>query len=70
MFNLVSFSLVHDVMHQQFQTEPLRNEVNAPRLRWRISFVSWTRPMASALRSSAEYLEAFDQPALLLEDCN
>jgi len=61
--NFAAFSLVQDVMSQQFQTEPLRCEPDAPQLRWRLSLVTWTRPLASRLRSAADYLEALDQPA-------
>jgi hypothetical protein len=63
MLSLVAFNLVHDVMCQQFQTEPLRREPDAPRLRWRLSFASWTRPMANGLRAAAEYLEGLDAPS-------
>jgi hypothetical protein len=63
MLNLVAFTLVHDVMCQQFQTEPLRREPDAPRLRWNLSLSSWTHPLANALRAAADYLEAMEQPA-------
>ena len=61
--NFVALNLVHDVMCQQFQTEPLRKEPDAPKLRWHLSTETWTRPLASRLRSAADYLEALDQPA-------
>ena len=63
MLNLVALVLIQDVMHQQFQTEPLRCEPDAPRLRWRLTFVSWTRPIASILRNAADFLDAVEQPA-------
>jgi hypothetical protein len=63
MLNLVALVLIQDVMHQQFQTEPLRREPNAPKLRWRLSFVTWTRPMATLLRNAADALDAVGQPA-------
>jgi hypothetical protein len=43
MFNLIAFSLVPDVTYQQFQTQPLRREPEASKLRWRLSFATWTR---------------------------
>jgi hypothetical protein len=69
MLNLVALVLVQDVMHQQFQTEPLRRERDAPRqLRWRLTFVTWTRPIATLLRNAADYLDAAEQPAFRLTD--
>jgi len=62
MLSLVAFNLVHDVMCQQFQTEPLRSEPGAPRLRWHLSLTSWTRPLAGALRAAADYLDGQDAP--------
>ena len=58
MLSLVAFTLVHDVMRQQFQTEPLHRERNAPRLRWHLSLTTWTHPLAIALRSAADAIEA------------
>jgi hypothetical protein len=68
MLSLVAFNLVRDVMCQQFQTEPLRREPDAPKLRWHMSFVGWTRPMAAVLRAAADALDGFEQPGLVAQN--
>jgi hypothetical protein len=64
MLNLVALVLIQDVMHQQFQTEPLHSQHDAPKLRWRLSFITWTRPLATLLRNTADYLDPNEVPAL------
>jgi hypothetical protein len=66
MLNLVALVLIQDVMHQQFQTEPLRREPNAPKLRWRLSFVTWTRPLSKLLRNAADYLDPSEYPTYVV----
>jgi len=63
MFNLVAFTLVQDVMQQQFQTEPLHRDRSAPNLRWHLSIAAWTHPLATVLRHAADYLEPVEPQA-------
>lgn len=68
MLSLVAFNLVHDVMCQQFQTEPLRREPDAPKLRWHMSFGGWTRPIAGVLRHARDALDGLERPGLLAQN--
>lgn len=67
MESLVAFNLVHDVMRQQFQTQPLHREATPSRLRWHIGRIALTRPLAAALRSAAYALDGgVEQPVVLV----
>jgi len=61
MVSYVAAIMAQDVMRQQFQTGPLRRQVEAPALRWRITVTGWTLPIAAALRAAAERLEGVEQ---------
>jgi hypothetical protein len=62
MVTYIAALMAQDVMRQQFQMGPLRGEVEAPKMRWRLSVAVWTQPLAVALRAAAEKLEAMEQP--------
>ncbi len=62
MVSYIAALMAQDVMRQQFQTGPLRRQAEAPKLRWRMSVVGWTQPLAVALRAAAERLEGMEQP--------
>jgi hypothetical protein len=65
--NIIATLMAQDVMRQQFQTALLRDEPDAPSLRWRLSAKAWTRPMASSLRAAAAWLDALEQPSYASE---